>query len=758
MTRRLLASLALLASCAPKSAVELPIPDNIRSLLYFIPRPGGTGSDLYAIEHPIELLTASGTSAAALMFGFEQDLEALDLIEGKIGDDGAILTRAPPRADLAFALAPDGTRSERSLIAPPEVRLPAHDWNQILRSGRCSAGPDYLSTVCGSTVSFTVATPALPRIAASCPSGWSRVPEVLERGERLDPVTVERCEPPPRLSCGRTALQSAGDLSCRPIGQACLPGDEFPAALPSGRALIFVRAGALAGDGSRARPYATIGEAIAQAGADAVIVAGKGDYDEALTLRGNVDLLGACPAETRLRGTLRLSTHRGTISNLSLGSVVAEDAVTTIAAVAISSDATAVDAQQGSALSVHDSRIDGGHLVAKLAGSRLELIDSATRGPISASTSTLVLTRSALTGTTAQDATMDLVDSDLIAERARLALQILTRRVGTDPPLVRIQDSWFGLGPSHLERSCLGAGTADCWLGLRAQGARVEIERTSFDLRTLLVDVIPGAVSEQIGVQITDGRDLRLPAVLRDIFVALPKIDFLPEATLHLVGLALNQRATTEPDQIERVVIVGGAFGALTSSHGWFRIRDYSAYSGAGAGLLGVGADVDAERVEVALSASGVAGGCDHRFRFTDLGVYNTGGIGLHLGGQQAKTTLLRTAISGGHSTEPALRITTKGENMDCERPIGAVVTARQLRIDEGFRYGLDLEPATSIDVTDFLVEVGDVAARFNTDSGVRRLSHGVLRGTQGLFVAPTVDLVPLVDHVLVEATIPVMY
>ena len=27
MTRRLLASLALLASCAPKSAVELPIPD-----------------------------------------------------------------------------------------------------------------------------------------------------------------------------------------------------------------------------------------------------------------------------------------------------------------------------------------------------------------------------------------------------------------------------------------------------------------------------------------------------------------------------------------------------------------------------------------------------------------------------------------------------------------------------------------------------------------------------------------------------------
>lgn len=749
---------ALLAGCAPKSAVELPIPADIQSLLFFIPRAGATGSDLFAIDDPQALLTASGTTGGALLFGYRADLAALDLTAGRIDQSRQPLTRPPPTPDLALALAPDGSYTLRPLLAPAPFLLPAHDWTQILTRGQCSDGNELLSTVCGSTVSVEVAPPALPRIAAACPRGWSAVPEALDRGPSLVPVTVVRCEPPPRLSCGRTALQSAGDVGCRPIGQACSAGDDFPAELPSGRPLLYVRAGAVAGNGSRAQPYGSIAEALAAAGADAVIAVGKGRYDEALTVSGSVDLLGACAAETELRGPLRLVNHHGGVSNLSLGPVIAESAQSTLTGVAIFTATTAFDARAGSALSVRDSRVEAEAEVAWLVRARLELIDSATRGSITASTSTVVLTRSALTGTTSRDATADLLGSDLIVDGARLGLQILLRRIGSHPPRAQIRDSWFGLGPSHPERSCFGAGSTDCWLSLRARGAQVEIERTTFDLRTLLIDVIPGQVSEQIAVQITEGLGERQPAVLRDLFVVLPTIDFQPEAGLHLVGLALNQRSPMRADEIERVVVYGGAFGAMTSKDGWLQIRDYAAYANAGSGLLAVSTRADAERVEVARDGSGIAGGCDHHLTLSDLGVYNTGGIGMHLGGQEAKATLIRAVISGGHPTEPALRITTEDESADCERKRGSLVTAHQLRIDGGFRFGLDLSPATSIDLSDFVVEVGEVAARFSTDEGSRRLRRGVLRGVQGLFVAPQVELAPLVEHVLVEAMIPVMY
>lgn len=759
MRRPLLLVAWLLASCAPKSVVELPIPEGIQSLLYFFPRAGATGSDLYAIEGPLALLTASGTTGGALLLGYRRDLADLDLEAGRIDQARQPLTRPPPTADLALALAPDGSYSERPRLAPPSFLLPTHDWTQILNRGHCADGPEYLSAVCGSTVSVEVMPPALPRIAASCPSGWSSVSEAIDRGPPLGTVSLDRCEPPPRQRCGRATLQSAGDPGCRPVGQACAPGDDFPLELPSGRALIFVRAGAAAGDGSRARPYATIAEAVNAAGADAVIAVGKGRYDEAPTLSGQVDLLGACAAETELRGPLRLVGHRGSVENLSLGPVLAEDALSTLAGVAIVSTSTALEARRGSAVRIRDSRLEADTTVAQLVGARLELIDSATLGPITARTSTLVLSRSALTATTSEGATADLLDSDLFVGEARLGLQIELRRSGAYVPRAQIVGSWFGLGPSHPRRSCFGGGSTDCWVALRARGARIEIERTTFDLRTLLVEVIPGQVSEQIAVQIgDDANDHREPAVLRDLFLVLPTIDFKPEPTLHLVGLALNRRSSIGPDEIERVAVLGGAFGALTSREGWLRIRDYATYANAGSGLLGVSAKVDAERVEMARNGTGVAGGCDHHLKLSDLGVYNTGGIGLHLGGQEADTTLLRVVLSGGQPTQPALRITTEDSSDDCQRELGAMVTARQLRIDQGFRFGLDLTAATSIDLTDFAIDVGEVAVRFATKEGRRCLRRGVLRGAIGFFVAPGEDLAPFVEHVRVEATIPVMY
>jgi hypothetical protein len=87
-------------------------------------------------------------------------------------------------------------------------------------------------------------------------------------------------------------------------GATC-PGGDFEegrlpphwAALP-GR--LYVRAGATGGVGSAARPFGTIGEAVAAATGETLVHVGAGTYDETLRLRDGVYLWGACPEETTL--------------------------------------------------------------------------------------------------------------------------------------------------------------------------------------------------------------------------------------------------------------------------------------------------------------------------------------------------------------------------------------------------------------------------------------------------------------------------
>lgn len=136
--------------------------------------------------------------------------------------------------------------------------------------------------------------PEPPR-AGPCPSGWREVADA-------DDARIVFCEPWPESGHSDCAIDEAhfpGGAGCQRIGTPCAPGDDWAADAPAGA--IFVRAGASAGGtGTRAAPFATIGEALALAGSGDVVAVGKGTYDERVSVARGVTILGACVAETLL--------------------------------------------------------------------------------------------------------------------------------------------------------------------------------------------------------------------------------------------------------------------------------------------------------------------------------------------------------------------------------------------------------------------------------------------------------------------------
>jgi len=136
--------------------------------------------------------------------------------------------------------------------------------------------------------------PPLPDLTP-CPEGWREVEE--------DGITT--CDPWPEggvADCAADAAHFPGEPGCSRIGTTCPEGD-LPEGLPDDGTVLYVRAGATGGDGSRGRPFGTIPEAMGAAEAGTTIAVGKGAYDGVVRMRGGVTLHGACVAETLLTST-----------------------------------------------------------------------------------------------------------------------------------------------------------------------------------------------------------------------------------------------------------------------------------------------------------------------------------------------------------------------------------------------------------------------------------------------------------------------
>jgi parallel beta helix pectate lyase-like protein len=100
----------------------------------------------------------------------------------------------------------------------------------------------------------------------------------------------------------RCALEDVATSTCgADLGPVCDDANDWAPDVraPNGR-ILYVRAGAGGGSGTRNDPFGAIAGAIASARAGDVVAIAKGAYDEDLTFRTGVGLWGACPKETVL--------------------------------------------------------------------------------------------------------------------------------------------------------------------------------------------------------------------------------------------------------------------------------------------------------------------------------------------------------------------------------------------------------------------------------------------------------------------------
>ncbi|MBL8952594.1 MAG: hypothetical protein JNK82_17575 [Myxococcaceae bacterium] len=170
-------------------------------------------------------------------------------------------------------------------------------WGLLLLCA-CRGLPDTFESVGTGTYTppFAVAPPAAPAspalpVLTPCPAGWREVD-----------AGVIVCEPWPeggRATCTGDNAHFPGEPGCSRVGEACA-ADGWPTQLPAGRPIVYVRAGAAAGNGSKASPFGSLAQALAGGGAGKVLALAPGSYEPPGPLPANTVLWGACVAQTVL--------------------------------------------------------------------------------------------------------------------------------------------------------------------------------------------------------------------------------------------------------------------------------------------------------------------------------------------------------------------------------------------------------------------------------------------------------------------------
>lgn len=155
--------------------------------------------------------------------------------------------------------------------------------------------PDYDGALAEPAPPIAPAPPA-PVVLTPCPPGWIEVPAADESG-------VAICEPWPEgvAPCGPGEALFPGESACAPLGSAC-PAGEWPEGLPTASPVIYVRPGAVGGDGTRELPFGTPTEAMASVTvAGTTIALARGTHVDSFSLRGGVTVRGVCARDTILR-------------------------------------------------------------------------------------------------------------------------------------------------------------------------------------------------------------------------------------------------------------------------------------------------------------------------------------------------------------------------------------------------------------------------------------------------------------------------
>ena len=157
-----------------------------------------------------------------------------------------------------------------------------------------------------------ICAPAAPQLGDwDCPENWVPIPVFTDAaGTARVPDGIAQytyCEPPPLAEgCGEGEAPLPGYTACERLGAECPTEDPWIEEgtlvdlAPGFEAdVVYVDINAdPGGDGSRGRPYASIGDAIADASAGDIVAVGPGEYAEEVVLSEEIALVGACVEET----------------------------------------------------------------------------------------------------------------------------------------------------------------------------------------------------------------------------------------------------------------------------------------------------------------------------------------------------------------------------------------------------------------------------------------------------------------------------
>lgn len=712
----------LSVGCSSQVFLEWPELPGLASLVIDLGPGDGMASRIYGAGAAEALFaTAAGAPERVVAVAFDHDLDALDLPAGPIVGSGRPL---PP--SLGVYVSQDGGPLVQSALTP-SFELPRRDWSAVLGRGRCAEGADYSTTVCGSTVSFEPAEPAPPRLtdeAGRCPSGWSLKPHAIDRG-LLGPQSIGLCEPPARVRCGPSQLQSTSDVSCRPIGPACDPGSPFRPGLTDTPAMAFVRAGAPGGDGTRSAPFSTIQEALRTPGIRAVVV-GRGVYVEDVTLSGSVELVGACAAETVLRGRLLLSGHQGRVSGLSVEAAL--DAPSLVVEGASHSELVGVALLGGRA------SVQGGELQAEgslLAAQAWSLGDARWRTSSSELRGHLQAVRSAVqwfdTERTGEAGVVDVLeDSDLQISASRLAVpfDLAGGSIG-------LTDAWIAVSwPPLLEHGAF-AFVAD---------ATVSVTRSTFDARGVLVDP---SVAQPYRATLSVARPAA-PLTLEDtVFLG----DLVPqEGRASSLGLAFSAPPGGPMHHIRRVVAEGQRAGGINLTGAQVEVEDFAGYDLGGNIVVAGDSLLTLRRIRGVRCGSGVEVVGTSSAVVEDLSFHQGTGHGLSTISETLLSLRARRVLLDGEGPE-AVRIQQRSGTAQPEQ-----ITLRQLRVRGQWNSALRVLERSSLTVVDF--DFADTAHGALIGSDGTRLSRGHIQaGLVGILVsAPSVNLPLLLQQVVIDA------
>lgn len=715
-----------------------PLPPETRSIVLGASR-AGSSFELYAVPTPFELNIERDPDLRLLAIAFDRDLAALDLAPGRLGSiPGSGGRPIPP--PLAIFLAEAGRPFARTL-ADPHIELPPHDWPAILASKRCGEGLSYVGSTCGSTVSFEVQAPAPPVFTeqGQCPAGWEKKRHEIDRGPGLGPQSLELCEPPPRLACGTGLTQAAGDQGCRAIGDPCPGAESFPPGYADTSTVVFALAGAPGGgDGSRARPYATLREASTEAarrGARALVL-GRGRYRERLRLGGTIDVVGACAAESILEGTLALAAHQGRVSGLSVLAAsraaleVVDGSRTVLDGVQITSTSS-----QSDALRVVDAELEvrGSALELpeagqwELRGARLSLADVSYRGQLRAQLSQVSVHGSAIIGSggtfTSSSGTVS-VDQSYLA----IPLGILNGRM-------EVRRSWL-VGASTTER--------EHQRSIYAQGGALVVSQVTIEQRRVILPVPPAYPGQaQIGIELHTA-----PAQISDVLVLMPE-PAQERTERSSIGLSVSE-PVVQPHRFERLIVEGGGWAGLALNNTQAELVDVGIHRGH-SGILGNGASIEAERLLITQS---ILDGLNLRLGSTavlrDVGVYESLFTGLVFKGEGPyRGTRLKVATERRSAT---------GINLEEAFNNPVSVFLRELEVQGPFAGAIQVGTGTGFEVTHFRIDGANLGVELIGVNGRRSLAKGTIRTeSTGLDVASDLaNLAPLLDGVRVEAPRPI--